>query len=96
MGKCPCPRCLTELADCDKIGQVRDMESHVTKARSYAGEMIEWACEFIFKLGYNVASAAIEHLLSMHSWVPTLVQIILSYSLAVADIISLERVCREA
>ena len=72
-GDCPCPRCLVKKRDIGKIGQALDLRSRVSNARLYVGEKIKDARDFIFKLGYNVGSAAVERLLSEHSWVPTLV-----------------------
>lgn len=43
-----------------------------SQARSYVGGLVSQARDFIFNLGYNVASAAVERLLSTASWVPTL------------------------
>ena len=59
--------------DIGKIGQALDFQSCTSNACLYVGEKIRDTCNFIFKLGYNVASATVERLLSMHSWVPTLV-----------------------
>ena len=72
-GDCPCPRCLVNKWDISKIGQALDFQSRASNACFYVGEKIRDTRNFIFKLGYNVASAAVEHLLSMHSWVATLV-----------------------
>lgn len=97
MGKCPCPRCLVSLADCDKIGQARDMENRVANPRSYIGETIVRAREFIFNLGKNVASAAVERILSARSWVPTLVSGFHYYIFRkIAHATRSEHICREA
>ena len=72
-GDCLCPRCLVNKRDIGKMGQAVDLRSRVSNARLYVGEKIKAARDFIFRLGYNVASAAVERLLSTHSWVPTLV-----------------------
>lgn len=55
------------------MGQEMDIRRRVSNARSYIGEKIRQARGFIFNLGLNVASTAVERLLSANSWVPTLV-----------------------
>jgi hypothetical protein len=72
-GHCPCPRCLVRKPDIHKVGQARDLHSRTSKARTYVGDLIRQAREFIYKLGYGVKSAAVERLLQANSWVPTLV-----------------------
>jgi hypothetical protein len=62
-----------EKADIHKIGQVRDSESRLSRARRYLGDVIHNARKFIYELGLNVAGAAVERLLSAQSWVPTVV-----------------------
>jgi hypothetical protein len=59
--------------DISKLGQVRDMQNRLSRARSYIGDVITRARDFIYKLGLNVAGAAVERLLLEHSWVPTVV-----------------------
>jgi hypothetical protein len=60
--------------DISKLGQVRDMKNRLSRARSYVGGLITQARDFIYKLGLNVAGAAVERLLAEHSWVPTAVR----------------------
>ena len=72
-GDCPCPRCLVKKRDISKIGQALDLRSRISNTRLYVGEKIKDARDFIFNLGYNIGSAAVERLLSEHSWVPILV-----------------------
>jgi hypothetical protein len=72
-GDHPCPRCLIQKADIHKMGQLLDKRNRLTAARSYIGDVIRTARSFIYKLGLNVASAAVERLLFINSWVPTLV-----------------------
>ena len=55
------------------MGQALNLQSHVSNTCSYIGNKIRDTQDFIFKLGYNITSAAVECLLSMHSWVSTLV-----------------------
>src|SRR6267154_3466186 len=73
-GNCPCPRCLVKKEDISKLGQVRDMQNRLSRARSYVGDLITRARDFIYKLGLNVAGAAVERLLFEHSWAPTTVR----------------------
>lgn len=75
-GNCPCPRCLVPKVDLRKVGQVRDLQNRVSNARHYVGDLICLARDFIYKLGRNVASTAVERLLFSHSWVPTMVSYI--------------------
>jgi hypothetical protein len=73
-GICPCPRCFVSKADIHKVGQIRDLRGRLSNARHYVGDTIRQARNFIYKLGLNVAGAAVERLLFPHSWVPTLVR----------------------
>jgi hypothetical protein len=52
------------------------MKRRISTARKYMGDIIRRARDFIYKLGLNVAGAAVERLLHAHSWVPTLVCIL--------------------
>jgi hypothetical protein len=74
-GICPCPRCLVAKVDLHKVGQIRDSQNRLSNARHYMGDVIRRARDFIYKLGLNVAGAAVERLLFAHSWVPTLVRL---------------------
>ena len=62
--------------DIFKLGQVRDMQNRLSCARSYVGDLITRAREFIYQLGLKVTGAAVERLLYEHSWVPTKVNIL--------------------
>jgi hypothetical protein len=42
-GNCPCPRCLVRKEDIFKLGQVRDIQNHLSHARSYVGDLIKRA-----------------------------------------------------
>jgi hypothetical protein len=55
------------------MGQKIDSRNRITKARTYVGDLIRNSRRFIYNLGYNVTSAAVERLLKPHSLVPTLV-----------------------
>jgi hypothetical protein len=55
------------------VGQVQDSRTRISKARTYVGDLVRRARDFIFKLGRGVTSAAVERLLKPNSWVPTLV-----------------------
>ena len=79
-GTCPCPRCLVSKADIHKVGQVRDLRNRLSRARHYVGDAIRLARDFIYKLGQNMAGAAVERLLFDHSWVPTLVRCTINFS----------------
>ena len=46
----------------------------LSRACSYVGSLITQARDFIYKLGLNVAGAAVECLLAEHSWVPIAVR----------------------
>lgn len=82
-GTCPCPRCLIQKKNISKVGQTRDSQTRLSQARSYVGGLVNQARDFIFKLGYNVASAAVERLLFAASWVPTLVCFFLFFEIVV-------------
>jgi hypothetical protein len=70
-GDCPCPQCLVAKLDIYKISQVLDIHNRLSRARSYMGDVIRRARYFIYNLGKNVGSAAVERLLFESSWVPT-------------------------
>jgi hypothetical protein len=72
-GLCPCPRCLVPKAKVDKIGYLQDSRDRIKKARSYSHDLITRARDFVYKLGFNVKSAAIDRLLKSTSLVPTYV-----------------------
>jgi hypothetical protein len=74
-GLCPCPRCLVRKVDIDKVGQKRDSRDRITKARTYLGDTIRTARRFIYDLGFNIDSAAVEQVLKPQSLVPTLVRV---------------------
>jgi hypothetical protein len=76
-GNCPCPRCLVLKRDIYKMGQIRDLRSRITQARTYPRDNIQLARQFIYKQGYGVSSAAVERVLKANSWVPTLVKLFL-------------------
>ena len=57
-----------------KLGQVRDMQSHLSCACSYMGNLIMLAQDFIYNKELNVAGVAVECLLSEDSWVPMMVK----------------------
>ena len=78
------------------MGQALDLRSRISNTRSYVGEKIRDARDFIFKLGYNVASAAVERLLSTHSWVPTLVGSAHNFDTGDKLTSSKEYICRKA
>ena len=95
-GDCPCPCCLVNKKDIGKMGQVLNLRCCVSNTHSYIGEKIRDARDFIFKLGYNVASAAVERLLSSHSWVPTLVSPAYNFDMDNKLTLSKECFCRKA
>ena len=66
-GDCPCTCCLVKKQDISKIGQALNLQSCISNTCLYVGEKIKDAHDFIFKLGYNIGSAAVECLLSEHS-----------------------------
>jgi hypothetical protein len=55
------------------MGLVRDLRVRLTKARTYLGDKILRARDFIYKLGKPIGGAAIERLLYAQSLVPTVV-----------------------
>lgn len=95
-GDCPCPCCLVNKKDIGKMGQVLNLWRHVSETHSYIGKKIRDAHDFIFKLGYNVASAAVECLLSLHSWVPMLVSPAYNFDMDNKLTLSKECFCRKA
>jgi hypothetical protein len=81
--------------DISKLGQVRDMQNCLSCARSYVGDLIMRAEEFVYKLGLNVMGAAVERLLYEHSWVPTKVDVLWNRSLVAMLTLCLECICNE-
>jgi hypothetical protein len=90
-GLCPCPRCFVLKSEIDKLGQKLDARYRITQARSYVGDIITSARNFIYKLGYGVGSAAVERLLKEKSWVPTRVRRSFSTEEVLLILISLPR-----
>jgi hypothetical protein len=60
-------------ANLDKIGHLRDAQSRISNARSYARDLVVQARDFIYRLGYGVTSSAVERVLKQKSLIPTLV-----------------------
>lgn len=81
--------------DISKLGQVRDVQNRLSRARSYVGDLVTRAREFVYKLGLNVTGAAVERLLFEHSWVPTKVDVLWNRSLVAMLILCLECLCHE-
>ena len=81
--------------DISKLGQVRDVQNRLSRARSYVGDLVTRAREFVYKLGLNVTSAAVERLLYEHSWVPTKVDVLWNRSLVAMLTLCLECLCHE-
>ena len=82
--------------DIGKMGQVLDLRHCVLNTCSYVGKKIRDACDFIFKLDYNVVSATVEHPLSSHSWVPMLVGPAYNFDMDNKLTLSKECFCRKA
>lgn len=78
------------------MGQVLNLQCCVSETHSYIGKKIRDAHDFIFKLGYNVASPAVECLLSLHSWVPMLVSPACNFDMDNKLTLSKECFCRKA
>ena len=81
--------------DISKLGQVRDVQNRLSRARSYVGDLITRAREFVYKLGLNITGAAVERLLYEHSWVPTKVDAPWNRSLVAMLTLCLECLCHE-
>jgi hypothetical protein len=64
---------LVTKADIDQIGYIRDKQNRITNARTYDRFWIVKARDFIYRLGFGVASASVEKVLKAKSLVPTLV-----------------------
>jgi hypothetical protein len=50
------------------------MQNRLSRVRTYVGDLIQRARDFIYKKGLNVTGAAVERLLHEHSWTPTTVR----------------------
>ncbi|KAF7970329.1 hypothetical protein HWV62_24352 [Athelia sp. TMB] len=70
-GKCPCPRCFVEKSEIHRLGQVKDRQTR-TNLRSYMGDLVRKARNFIYEKGHIVTSTLVEKLLFPQSWVPTI------------------------
>ena len=75
-GLCLCPRCLVPKDELDKLGQVRDSQRRISRARTSDLDWITRARNIIYRLGFPVRSAGIERMLKPTSLVPTLVSIV--------------------
>jgi hypothetical protein len=74
-GDCTCPRCTIPRKEFDRLGQHNDLKGRVNRTRSYLGDLVERACEFIYKSGHFVTAAGIERMLKPLSLVPTMVRL---------------------
>ena len=59
----------------DKIGQVRDSQGQISRARVFNMDWIARVQNLIYWLGFPVRSVGIEHMLKPASLVPTLVHV---------------------
>jgi hypothetical protein len=96
-GLCPCPRCLIPKADIHKLGQATDFASRIKKARTYIGDVICNARNWIYEGGLGIASAAVERVLKPESWTPTLVEPVKNYvtMCGLTSTFLLEYICRD-
>jgi hypothetical protein len=74
-GDCTCPWCTIPQKEFHKLGQHHDMKGRITRTRSYLGDLVENARECIYKSGYSVTAAGVEHMLKPFSLVPTMVRL---------------------
>jgi len=72
-GLCLCPRCLVPKDELDLLGQVRDGQKRISRARTFHANLIIKARDCIYNLGFSVRSAGIERMLKPLSLVPTMV-----------------------
>jgi hypothetical protein len=78
------------------MGQVRDMNHRIQKARSYLWDIVRRARDFIYRLGLPVAGVAVERLLKPFSIVPTIVSFLYVTFILFILICCLERLRRKA
>jgi len=79
LGQCPCPRCLTPLADVHKLGMADDMQNRVILARvddHNRRHLVSAARKLIYQENHQVNSSAVERLLKEKSLVPNTVCIL--------------------
>lgn len=95
-GLCLCPRCLVPKSELDKLGQVRDSQGRISRARVFNMNWITRARNFIYCLGFPVRSTGIERMLKPTSLTPTLVCIMWYLSVLLPDLTILQEcLCRE-
>lgn len=73
-GLCPCPRCLVEKKNADKMGLKNDMKARETKPRFFFSEVVNLARCCLYKLGYSISSTKIDDMLKPFSLMPTMVR----------------------
>ncbi|KAL0564603.1 hypothetical protein V5O48_017441, partial [Marasmius crinis-equi] len=71
-GLCPCPRCMVQKSDLDKLGFVQDMRRRVVYTRNYLIHSVKTARRFIYDLASPIKGVHVERLLKPSSSVPTL------------------------
>ncbi|KAJ7588691.1 hypothetical protein C8J56DRAFT_785328, partial [Mycena floridula] len=73
MGKCLCPRCLTEKTQVQELGTRNDhfRRQQLRQPTEALLNLIERARRGIFESGWTVNGASIEGMLSENSWTPT-------------------------
>ena len=82
LGHCPCPRCLIEKSNIDRLGTKQDRKQRRNNVRVDNHERQNWietARKMIFTWGRSVISKAVEMLLGPQSLVPTRVDILSCY-----------------
>ena len=74
-GDFPCPQCTVKKNDISNLGYISDIKVCLSGAQMYLLSVITSAVNFVYERGLNVASSAVEHLLSTLPLVPTWVHL---------------------
>lgn len=71
---CPCPRCLVEMKNVDKMGQEDDATFRETNPRSFMSTLVQKAQNCFYQLGYSIASKIVDSTLKPFFLLPTIVR----------------------
>ncbi|KAI5894787.1 uncharacterized protein SCHCODRAFT_02496704 [Schizophyllum commune H4-8] len=70
-GLCPCPRCLVEKSQLDRLGTPQDTTTRTERVRAYLSRKVQQARSWIYKRGKPIGGTHVDDLLKESSSVPT-------------------------
>ena len=98
LGCCPCPRCLVEKDNIDRLGSKHDRSLRTNNCRMDSQQRQNWierVRKMIFKKGRGVTSQAVEGLIGAISLVPIRVRRSLDSKLSISQLINIQNAFSE-